>query len=59
MSRPQKTQQIQVGFKWPVWLVEAVDEEAERAGLNRTDLVKHLITIAMHKRGHSPLKKAA
>lgn len=57
-KRPPKADSTTVGFSMPTVMVEALDGEARRMRMNRSEMVRDLLTAAMLDRGLWPPKPA-
>lgn len=51
-SRPNKVKRVNVDF--PIWMVEALDQEAQRLGITRQALVKVWLASCLAKETHGP-----
>jgi hypothetical protein len=52
MKRPGLAQQP-LNINFPVWMIEAVDKEAQRLGITRESVIKAWIADAINKAGTS------
>lgn len=57
-AKKGRTDSTTVGVTMPTVMVEALDGEAERMRMNRSEMVRDLLTFAMHDRGLWPPKPA-